>query len=156
DLTAGVDLDGTGEIALRHRGRDLGDRADLRGQVRGQQVDVAGQVLPGAGRSGHVRLPAEPALDPDLSSNARHLIRTCRPRARHVVDGRGECRDLALRVHGEVLLQVAVGYGGYDLDDAAHLLRQIGSHHVDVVGEALPGAGDSWNLRLSAELALGA
>jgi hypothetical protein len=36
----------------RHGGRDLGDRAHLRRQVGGDQVHVAGQVLPSAAAPG--------------------------------------------------------------------------------------------------------
>src|SRR5262249_28514513 len=49
NLAARVDLNRAGQITLGDSGRDLGDSAHLRGQVRGQQVDVAGEVLPGAG-----------------------------------------------------------------------------------------------------------
>src|SRR5262249_51255492 len=40
--------------------------------------------------------------------------------------------------------------------NAAHLGGKIGSHHVDVVGQVLPGAGHALDDRLAAELALGA
>ena len=53
-------------------------------------------------------------------------------------------------------VEVAVGDGGHDLDDAAHLLGEVGGHDVDVVGEVLPRAGDAGHLRLAAELAFGA
>ena len=37
------------------------------------EVDVVGQVLPGAGDARHLRLAAEPALGADLARDARHL-----------------------------------------------------------------------------------
>ena len=43
----------------------------------------------------------------------------------------------------ELPLQVAVGDGGHDLRDAAHLVGQVRRHRVDVVGQVLPGAGDA-------------
>ena len=49
DFAADVDRDLSRQVAARHRGRDLGDVADLAGQVRGHRVDAVGQVLPGAG-----------------------------------------------------------------------------------------------------------
>ena len=156
DLAARVDLDGARQVALGHGGRHLGDGAHLVGQVVGQQVDVAGQVLPGAGGAGHVGLAAEAAFDADLARHRRHLLGEDGERVRHVVDGFGERRHLALRLDGEVLLEVAVGDGGHDLDDAAHLLGEVGGHDVDGVGQVLPGAGDAGNLRLAAELAFGA
>ena len=70
DLAARVDLNRSREVALGDGGRDLGDRADLRRQVRGEQVDVAGEVLPRAGGAGHVGLAAEPALDADFARDA--------------------------------------------------------------------------------------
>ena len=98
-LAARVDLDRARQVALGHRGRDLGDGAHLRGQVGGQQVDVAGEVLPRAGGAGHVGLAAEPALDADLARHGGHLVGEGRERVGHVVDGLGERRDLALRLH---------------------------------------------------------
>src|SRR5215211_7322016 len=47
-LTARLHLDRAGEIALGDGGRHLGDGTHLRRQIGGEQVDVAGQVLPGA------------------------------------------------------------------------------------------------------------
>ena len=155
-LAARIDLDRAGQVALGHGGRHLGDGAHLGGQVGGQQVDVAGQVLPGAGGAGHVGLAAEAAFDADLARHRGHLIGEGRQRVGHVVDGLGERRDLALRFHGEVLLEVAVGDRGHHLDDAAHLLGQVGGHDVDGVGQVLPGAGDAGHLGLAAELAFGA
>ena len=155
-LAARIDLNRTGEVALGHRGGDLGDRAHLGGQVGRQQVDVAGEVLPGAGGAGHVRLPAQAAFHAHLARHAGDLIGEDRERVRHVVDGLGERRHLALRFHRQILLQVAVGDGGHDLDDAAHLLGQVRGHHVDGIGEVLPGAGDARHRGLTAELALGA
>ena len=125
-------------------------------EVGGQEVDVAGQVLPGAGGAGDVRLAAEAALDADLARHRGHLVGEGGERAGHVVDRLGERRDLALGLHGEVALQVAFGDRGHHLHDAAHLLGEVGGHDVDVVGQVLPGAGDAGHLGLAAELALGA
>src|SRR5581483_605298 len=73
DLTAGVDGDLLGQVALGHRGGDLGDVAHLAGQVPGQLVDVVGEVLPGAGHAGHVGLAAELAFGADLAGDAGDL-----------------------------------------------------------------------------------
>ena len=146
-LAARLDLDGPGQVALGHGGGHLGDGAHLGREVRGQQVHVAGEVLPGAGGAGHVGLAAEPALDADLARHRGDLVGEGRERAGHVVDGLGERRDLALGVHRELGLEVAVGHGGHDAHDAAHLLGEVGGHDVDVVGEVLPGAGHAGHLR---------
>ena len=156
DFAARLDLNRAGEVALGHGGRDLGDGADLGGEVGGEQVDVAGEILPRAGGAGNVGLTAQPTVDADLARDVRHLIGEGRERVGHVVDGVGERGDLALGLHGEALAQVAVGHGGHHLHDAADLVGEVGGHEVDVVGEILPGAGHAGDDRLAAELALGA
>ena len=45
------------------------------GQVAGHEVDVVGQVLPGAGDARHLRLAAELAFGADLARHARHFAR---------------------------------------------------------------------------------
>ena len=155
-FAARIDLNRARQVALGHGGRHLGDGAHLRGQVGGEQVDVAGQVLPGAGGAGHVGLAAEAAFDADLARHRRHLIGEGRQRVGHVVDGLGQRRHLAFRFHREVLLEIAVGDRGHHFDDAAHLLGQVGGHDVDGIGQVLPGAGDAGHLRLAAEQAFGA
>src|ERR1700679_2585276 len=44
-----VDRDLFRQVARGDRGRDLGDIAHLRGEVRRHEVDAVGQILPGAG-----------------------------------------------------------------------------------------------------------
>ena len=61
-----------------------------------------------------------------------------------------------LHVDRDLLGQVAVGDGGGDVGDVAHLAGEVRGHGVDVVGQVLPGAGHAWHLRLAAELAFGA
>jgi hypothetical protein len=55
-------------------GGDLGDVADLVGEVAGHRVDVVGQVLPRAGRPLDVGLAAELALGADLAGDAGDLV----------------------------------------------------------------------------------
>jgi hypothetical protein len=52
---------------------DLVDVADLRRQVAGHEVDVVGQVLPGAGDTGHLRLPAQLSFRADFARHPRHF-----------------------------------------------------------------------------------
>src|SRR4029453_7420626 len=73
DLAADVDGDLLGQVAVRDRGRHLGDVAYLRRQVVGQRVYVVGQVLPRAADPLDVRLAAEAALRPHLAGHARDL-----------------------------------------------------------------------------------
>src|SRR5258705_439395 len=49
DLAAHVDRDFFGQVAAGNRGGDLGDVADLGGQIAGHRVDAVGQIFPGAG-----------------------------------------------------------------------------------------------------------
>jgi hypothetical protein len=53
------------------RGRDFGDVADLRGEVRAHRVDGVGEVLPGAGDTGDDGLHAQAAFGADLAGDAR-------------------------------------------------------------------------------------
>ena len=98
DFAARVDLDRSGQVALGDGGRHLGDGAHLRRQIGGQQIDVAGQILPRAGGAGHVGLAAEAPFDADLARHGRDLIGEGGERRGHVVDGLGQRRDLALRL----------------------------------------------------------
>ena len=61
----------------------------------------------------------------------------------HGVDGFFELQNLATHIDGDLFRQVAVGDGDRDIGDVAHLGGQIAGHRVDVVGQILPGAGDS-------------
>jgi hypothetical protein len=68
NFAAHVDGDLARKVAARDCGGHLGDAAHLVGQVARHRVDVVGEVLPGAGHTGHDRLAAE-------------LCLRCRPRA---------------------------------------------------------------------------
>src|SRR5438105_15286808 len=73
DLAPNVDGDLLGEIAVGDSGRDLGDVADLAGQVARHQVHVVGQVFPDAADAAHVGLAAQLALGADLACHAGHF-----------------------------------------------------------------------------------
>ena len=156
DLAPHVDRDLLRQVAVGDRGRHLGDVADLAGQVARHGVDAVGQVLPGAGDAGHLRLTAQPALGADLARHARHLAGEGVELVDHRVDGLLQLQDLAADVHGDLARQVAAGDRGRDLGDVADLRGQVAGHGVDAVGQVLPGAGDARHLRLAAEAALGA
>ena len=74
----------------------------------------------------------------------------------HRVDRVLELEDLPLDVDGDLLGEVAVGDGGGDLGDVAHLVGEVAGHAVDVVGQVLPDARHPADLRLAAQPALGA
>ena len=155
-LALGLDGDRPGQVALGDGGGDLGDGADLGGQVGGELVDVLGQVLPGAGGAGHLGLAAELALDAHLAGHGGHLLGEGGQGVGHLVDRVGQRGDLALGLDDQLALQVAVGDGGDDLGDAAHLAGQVAGHAVHAVGQVLPDAGHAPDLRLAAQLPLGA
>src|SRR5262245_26665115 len=60
-------------------------------------------------------------------------------------------KDLAADIDRDLLRQVAIGDGGGDLGDVAYLGGQVTSHHVDTVGQVLPGTGNVLDLGLPAE-----
>ena len=150
-LTSSVDLNGTGQVPLGHCRGDLRYGSHLRRQVGCQQVHVAREILPGAGGTGNIGLAAKPAFHAHFTRHARDLIGKRRQRARHVVEGVGERRHLPSGLHGQALLEIAVGDGGHDLHDPPHLLREIGGHDVDVVGQVLPRAAHALNLSLATQ-----
>ncbi|GAA3068007.1 hypothetical protein GCM10020254_09680 [Streptomyces goshikiensis] len=156
DLAAGVHVDLLGQIAVGDGRRHEGDVADLAREVVGHGVDVVGQVLPGSRHVGDPCLAAEPALGADLTRDAGDLVGERGQRVDHRVDDPGQRGDLALRLHHDLLRQVAAGDGGGHLGDRAHLAGQVGGHHVDVVGEVLPGPGDAPDRGLATQVALGA
>ena len=66
DFAFHVDRDLLRQIAVGDGGRHLGDVADLAGQVRGHEVDVVGQIFPGAGDAVDFGLAAELSFGADL------------------------------------------------------------------------------------------
>ena len=96
DLAAHVDGDLLRQVAVGDRGGDVGDVAHLGGEVAGHEVDVVGQVLPGAGDAVHVGLAAELAFGADFARDARHFRGEGVELIDHRVDGVLELQDLAL------------------------------------------------------------
>ncbi len=156
DLAARVHVDLLGQVAVGHRGRDLGDVTDLAGEVAGHAVDVVGQVLPHPGHAPDLRLAAQPAFGADLAGYPGHLVGERRQLVHHRVDGVFELQDLALGIHGDFLAQVPVGHRRRHMRDVPHLNRKVAGHPVHRIGEILPHPGHAPDLRLTAEVALGA
>jgi len=73
DLALHVDGDLLREVAVRDRGGNLRDLAQLHGEIAGEAVQVVGEVLPGAVDALDVGLAAELALVTDLLRDARDL-----------------------------------------------------------------------------------
>src|SRR5439155_553144 len=100
--------------AVGHGGDDLDDAADLLGEVGGHDVDVVGEVLPGAGHAGDLGLAAELAIGADLAGHAGHFRGEGVELIDHGVDGVLEFEDFAVDIDGDLSRQVASGHGGGD------------------------------------------
>ena len=124
----------------------LDERRHLAHQEPGDRLLVA-LALQHPGEAGEVRV--EPVL---RGIALRRLAQV----ADHLVDVVLEVRDLAGGLDGDRSGQVALGHGGGDIRDRAELGRQRLGELVHVVGQALPHARDALDLRLHAELPLGA
>ena len=156
DLAARIDLDRSREVALGDGGCDAADRANLRGELRGELVDVVGEVFPQTGGARHDGLSAELSFEADFARDGRHLIGEAAEGDDHAVDRVGEFGDLALGFERQLTAQVAVRDAGDDARDAADLFGEVTGHLVDGVGEIFPRAGDARHLGLTAELPFGA
>jgi hypothetical protein len=156
DFAAHVHRDLAGQVAPRHRGGDLGDVADLRGEVAGHRVDRVGQVLPGAGHPRHQRLAAQLAVGADLARHPGHFRGEGAQLIHHRVDGFLQLEDLPAHVHGDLAGQVAAGDRDGDLGDVADLGGEVAGHRVDALGEVLPDPAHPGDLGLPAQLAVGA
>src|SRR5262249_53102848 len=155
-LAASVAAGPSAEVAGGDGGGDLGDVAPLGGEVAGHGIDAVGQVFPGAGHALDVSLPAELTLVAHFTGHAGDLSGKGTKLIDHRIDGVFQLQNFPLHIDGDLAGQVAVGDGGGDLGDVAHLGRQIARHHVDAVGQISPGASDPFPVGLPAELALGA
>ncbi len=123
-----VDGDLLGQVAVGHRGGDVGDVADLAGEVGGHRVDVVGEVLPGAGHAGHLRLAAELAFGADLAGHAADFAGEAVELIDHRVDRVLQLENFALHVDGDLLGQVAVRDGRGHVGDVADLAGEVGGH----------------------------
>src|SRR6185295_13759471 len=70
DFAAGIDGDLLREVAHGDGGGDLGDVTNLVGEVRGEAVDVVGEVLPDARHALHVGLAAQASFGADFLGDA--------------------------------------------------------------------------------------
>ncbi len=156
DLALDLDRDLLGEVALLHGGGDLGDVAHLGREIGGELVDLLCEVLPGAGRTRHARLTTEATFSTDLARHAGDFTGEPVQLIDHAVDRVLQLEDLAANVDRDLLGEVALSDGRGDLGDVADLGREVARHVVDVVGEIFPNPGDTFHLRLAAELAFGA
>ncbi len=125
-------------------------------RLRGHEVDVVGEVLPGAGDAGHFGLAAELAFGADFAGHAGDFAGEGVELVDHGVDGVLQLENFALHVHGDLAREVAAGHGGGDFGDVADLGGEVAGHGVDGVGEILPGSGHAGHVGLPAKPAFAA
>src|SRR5262249_6291575 len=128
DLAAHVDGDLLRQVAVGDGRRDVGDVADLAGQVGRHRVDAVGAAFPGASDALPLRLAAALPLGAALAGDAGHLGGEGGELIHHRVDGVLELEDLALHVHGDLLREITVRHRGGDGGDVAHLAGQVRRH----------------------------
>ena len=102
-LAARVDGDLLGEVAVRDRGRDLGDVAHLAGEVVGERLTLSVRSFQVPRDALDLGLAAELALGADLARDARDLVGEERELVDHRVDRVLELGDLALDLDGDLL-----------------------------------------------------
>src|SRR4029077_16730864 len=139
DFAAHVHGDLLRQVAAGDGGGQLGDVADLRGEVRGHRIHGIGEVFPGTGNAEHVGLAAAPAVGADFARHARHFAGERIELVDHRVDGFLQLQNFARDIDRDLLRQVAAGDGGGDVGDVAHLRGEVAGHEVDAVGQILPG-----------------
>src|SRR5205807_2122142 len=101
-------------------------------------------------------LAAQLAVGADFAGDARDLGGERAQLVHHRIDRVFQLQDFALDIDGDLAGEVAVGHGLGDVGNVAHLAGQVTGHEIHAVGEVLPGAGHAADVRLAAELALGA
>src|SRR5690606_37189979 len=121
DLALRGDGDLRGQVAVRDRGGDERDVSDLLRQVAREHVDGVREVLPRAGDALDVGLGPEAPLAADLARDARDLRRERAQLFDRGVQRVLQLEDLALRLDGDVLREVALRDGARDLRDVADL-----------------------------------
>ena len=105
-------------------------------------LSVRSRHVPAA--PGTLRLAAELSFDADLARDRRDLVGERRQRVDHVVDRVGERRDLALALRRvSFCFRSPLATAVTTLAMPRTWFVRFDGHHVDVVGEVLPRAGDA-------------
>ena len=101
-------------------------------------------------------MSAETAFAADLTGHAGHFGGKGTELLDHRVQRFFQLQDFAADVDRNFLREIAVRNSGCDFGDISDLAGEVAGHEVDVVGEIFPGSGDTGDLRLAAEFAVGA
>src|SRR5207245_3128775 len=112
------------KIAVCDRGDHLDDAAHLRGQVRGHEIDVVGQVLPDAGNALHLRLAAQLPFGPYLAGDPGHLGGERVELIDHRIDRALQLQHFAPGVVRDFARRTPCGAGGGDVRYSTDLPRR--------------------------------
>ena len=145
NFAADVDRDFARKIAAGDGGCDFGNVADLAGQVAGHGVDRVGEILPGTGHAGHLRLAAQLAVGADLAGHARDFSGEHAELLNHGVDDVGGAQELAFQrppvhVQPDGLSQVALRHAGDGAGNFRGRTEQVFDQRVDRDFHLAPGA----------------
>ncbi len=143
------------QVTLRDGGGDLRDVADLRRKVRGHRVHGFRQVLPDTGDTFYIGLSAEFSFGADFSRHARDFARERIELVDHRIERVFQFENLSPCIDRDFGGKVAAGDSGRYLGDVADLRREVSGHEVDRVGQILPDAAHTSNIRLAAEFTFG-
>ena len=155
NFAADVDGDFARQVALRHRRGDLGDIADLAGQVARHGVDRIREVLPDAADAFDLRLAAELAFGSHFSRHARHFAGERIELIDHGVDRVLQLQNFAAGIHRDLRREIALRHGCGDAGDIADLVGEIAGHGIHALREVAPRSRDAFHFRLTAEFAFG-
>ena len=123
-------------------------------KVAGHEVDVVGEILPGSGHAGHLRLSAEFAFRTYFASHAGYFAGERVELVHHRIDGVLQFENFAFHVDRDLARQIAAGHGGRNFGDVSDLTGQVAGHRVHGVGKILPRSGHARDVGLSAQTAL--
>src|SRR5262249_18474873 len=146
DFAADVNGDLARKVAACDGRRHFGDVAHLAGEVGSHEVDVVGEVLPCAGDAGHAGLATQFAVGADFAGHTRDFRREAIELIEHDVDAVLQLEDFAADFDCDLFREIAAGDGRRHVGDVSHLIGQVRSHRVNVVGQVLPCAGHTGDL----------
>lgn len=155
NLSLDLDANLLGKVAPGDGRSDLGNLSHLCGEVHGHAVDVFGKISPCALDIVDRGLATQASLCSDFSGDLGDLASKLLQLVNHGVDGGLELEHFSPTLGLDFLCEVSLGDGCGDLDNVAHLGRQIVGHGVDVDGQIVPHALDAPNVGLSAQYTLG-
>src|SRR5579864_8561820 len=156
NLAASVHGDLRRKVASGHRSGHLSDVAYLRCQVPAHGVHTVGEILQYTADALHLGLAAELAFGAHFARHARHFSGERVELVHHGVDGVLQLQDFAAHIDGDLARKVAGSHSSGDLSDVTDLRGQVAGHRVHRIGQILPHAAHTFNLCLTAQLAVGA